>query len=151
MLFFLAARQSRLLVAKRALDPDASFQGRVVGCSFSCARVLQQLKKKAALGARAACDARDPSAGAPSELGDRHAGLELGGRELGVAEQRLEAAHVGPVLEHQAARGVAREFTPLDRWFDTRRADAHIYSPYQAARLTTRPFFTLTSSEASMS
>lgn len=39
------------------------------------------------------------------ELPDQDAGVELGGRELGVAEQGLEVAYVGAVLEHQRRGG----------------------------------------------
>jgi hypothetical protein len=45
------------------------------------------------------------------ELGDRAPRGELGSRELRVAQERLETAHIGTVLERQCRRREAKEVT----------------------------------------
>jgi hypothetical protein len=43
------------------------------------------------------------------QLPDRHLGVDLGGRELGVPEHRLDVADVGAVLQHQRRHRVAEQ------------------------------------------
>ena len=45
------------------------------------------------------------------ELQDRHAGVDFGGREVGMPEERLDVADVGAVLQHQSRHGVAEDMT----------------------------------------